>query len=176
MTRVLCPLLAAAWLVLAAPVTGTPAAPGDDFIQAQMLFFGWYDNLAGGPGPGGDRVAHALPGRHRNEQGEPVAGGVGSYADPITAAVGMGNRRMRVGARLYSPYLKKYLVVEHVCPTCNPEIAVVVWLDSSNRDDPAAVRARAQQLTDGASANRDIIIDPRPGLPVDRTPLFFGRR
>ena len=89
--------------------TPPPPPPSDEVrITAYITGYGWPDNT-----PAGNAIAY--PVIHSG------AGGVGSYSDPITLAVGhsiINNVDIPdypVGTKFYVPNLRKYFIVEDVC-------------------------------------------------------------
>jgi 3D (Asp-Asp-Asp) domain-containing protein len=143
------------------PVTLPPViSPAGQTISVKVTFYGWPDNS-----PPGNSVAYPTPAR-------PVAGGTGTYADPVSAAVRQGNPLMPVGTILYVPGLKKYAIVDDVCVSCNSNNWVDLWVGGDANSDPAAVRAREDALTGDETVPRLILIHAPAGLPVDSAPLF----
>jgi WD40 repeat protein len=55
-------------------------------LKVKVTFYGYPDNDDGENNFGTNIIAHTLPGRYTNEDGAPIAGGEGTYDDPITAA------------------------------------------------------------------------------------------
>ena len=97
-----------------AAVNPTPP-PGERIVRtAYLTGYSYYDNTP----PGSAVIAYPrsdFPTRHQ------VAGGVGTYTDPVTLAVGWrraGGREIPqwpVGRRFYVPFLHKYVMVEDQC-------------------------------------------------------------
>lgn len=119
------------------------------------------------------------------------AGGTGTYADPVTVAVGHsitdGRERLdwSPGTRFYVPYLRKYLVVEDTCgdgpePQRGPchtgyPARASTWLDvwSGGRGlTPAA----AERCLDTFTGVHTVIVSPGRGRPVVRGPLIHAGR
>lgn len=142
----------------------------------------WFDNTP----PGSSAVSH--PVLHRR------AGGTGTYADPVTVAVGHDRSSGRdvldhpAGTRFYLPHLRRYVMVEDTCgdgpaPQDGPchDLAqappgTTLWLDVwvDGRDgSPGDVEACAARLT--GSGGRTAVLDPPPGLPVLAGPVFGTR-
>ena len=144
---------------VALPSVISPKVAGQT-ISVTVTCYGWPDNS-----PPGNSVAYPTPAR-------PVAGGTGTYADPISAAVRQGNPLMPVGTILYVPGLKKYAIVDDVCVSCNSNNWVDLWVGGDANSDPAAVRAREDALTGDETVPRLILIHAPAGLPVDSAPLF----
>ena len=122
-----------------------------------------------------------------------VAGGTGTYADPITVAVGHSLATgadvldLPPGTRLYAPSLRRYGVVEDTCgdgptPQYGPCHAlaqaraesgqpVMVWLDwymAGQGASAGGAAACASRLTRADP----VLINPAPGLAVIPGPLI----
>jgi hypothetical protein len=116
--------------VLSAAAAAQMRAPREMRFTAYTTGYGHHDNT-----PAGDRISHASV--HR------VAGGSGTYQDPITLAVGHsvinGDDILDypAGTRFYIPSLRKYFVVEDSCGDgsapqygpCHTRYQGLVWLD-----------------------------------------------
>ncbi len=96
--------------IVAPPVTTPPVkSDGEVRYRAYVTGYSYWDNTP----PGSSDIA--LPTIHSK------AGGTGTYADPITLAVGhvITNGKSTPdypkGTRFYMPYLKRYFIVEDVC-------------------------------------------------------------
>lgn len=125
----------------------------------------WQDNDRSGSR--GDDIAS--PTVHKR------AGGVGSYEDPITLAVGKhgGKYDYAPGTRIYIPSLKKYFVAEDLCGACSkqsPGMKIDMWIDGRTGTAKGS-GACANALTQ----KRDIVVNPAKGKAVDTTPLFIGK-
>ncbi|MBI1218123.1 MAG: hypothetical protein GC186_06200 [Rhodobacteraceae bacterium] len=107
------------------------------------------------------------------------AGGTGTYADPLTIAVGhtiaggVQTLDYAPGTRFYISRLRKYAVVEDVCGDgthpqdgpCHTGYQGHPWLDlyvGGARATAAITTACARRIT----ALQTIIVNPRPGYPV----------
>jgi hypothetical protein len=70
-------------------------------MSLKVTFYGYPDNDDGSGTFGTNLIAYALQWQghnwHRNAQGEPVAGGVSTYDDPITVAAAQGNSSLPPG-------------------------------------------------------------------------------
>lgn len=127
-------------------------------VRAFITGYTWYDNSPPGS------AAIARPVIHRR------AGGVGTYADPITMAVGYTSRGMDIpaGTRFYLPKLRKYFIVEDKCGACHRHSADVaykldIWLDGRKRSRSSA-RACAYRIT----GKQPVVRRPPKGLAVRR--------
>jgi hypothetical protein len=117
--------------------------------NAYITGYGWPDNS-----PPGTAISDPII--HRG------AGGVGTYADPITIAVGyVGSARdYPPGTRFYIPNVRRYFIAEDTCGSCHSTPAgsstwVDMWVggDGSNN---AGVLACQNKLT----GNHTIIRNP----------------
>jgi len=118
------------------------------------------------------------------------AGGTGTYADPITVAVGHSMATGKdvldypAGTRFYLPYVRRYFIVEDTCgdgstpqnvPCHNLATAqkgATTWIDlyvgGGSGDNKSAVTACAETIT----ALHQLIINPASNYPVVVGPLF----
>jgi hypothetical protein len=128
-------------------------------ITAFTTGYGWPDNSPPGS---------AVTGPNGN------AGGTGTYADPITLAVGYvgGTPDVPFGTRFYIPNVRRYFAVEDTCAACNQTPSgVSIWVDmwvGGNGGNDAGVLACEDALT----AHHTIIRDPPVNLPVVAGPLY----
>lgn len=141
-------------------------------LKVKVTFYGYPDNDDGENNFGTNIIAHTLPGRYTNEDGAPIAGGEGTYDDPITAASKKGNELLPPGALVYIPYLKKYLIVEDECASCTNNNWIDVWMDSNEDSDGDAVGECESNWTGDDNDRWEVVIDPPNNLEVDTTPLF----
>ena len=124
-----------------------------------MTGYGQPDNDPPGP-------AIAYPGKAPRHS---RVGGVGSYSDPVTVAVGSDLGRMNLvpGTRVYIPVFAKYGVIEDLCAGCSGR-----WIDvfdgSDVKDSPAKVAACQSRHT-GTFA---VEVNPPPGRPENVRPLY----
>jgi hypothetical protein len=123
-------------------------------------FYGYPDN-----DPPGPATAYDCGGRNY------VAGGTGTYADPLTFASALGEfDKCEI---IYDPYLKKYLRFEDYCQKCttdwkaSPKIYHIdVWTGSSTKNGGQAQIQCENDLTP-AEKSQTIIRQPAKNLPVD---------
>jgi hypothetical protein len=99
---------------VAAPVPPPPSGTERTF-KAYVTGYDFYDNTP----PGSSAIAYSREWDSRTLH--TVAGGVGTYADPITVAVGhsisngVDTPLFLPGTRFYLPYLRRYFIVEDTC-------------------------------------------------------------
>lgn len=148
----------------------TRVAIAPDKEQSMNVFltgYSWWDNTPRGS------AQIARPVIHR------TAGGVGTYEDPITLAVGhkkTGGRSVmdyRPGTRFYIEKLQKYAIVEDMCGDgprpqdgpCHTGHRGHDWIDiyvGGRRMDEASVDACMRHIT----GIQSVVLNPRPGYPV----------
>lgn len=134
---------------------GEPANVGDGGGRRSQIFVTGYTYWDNSP-PGSAQIAR--PQIHDR------AGGVGTWKDPITVAVGAG--RFPFGTRFYLPELKKYFIVEDLCGACSDgrnggAYTLDIWVDGSDLSSGGAASC-ASRVTRVQPA----IEDPRSNLPV----------
>jgi hypothetical protein len=157
-----------------AATTPTPAgSTGTAIANAYVTAYGWPDNT-----PAGCAVSN--PVLHT------CAGGVGTFADPITLAVGAtGNNVLDypAGTKFYIPNVRRYFIVEDECGDGPSPASVAchnlsqapsgtsVWVDmwaGGDGSNNAAVLACEDTIT----ANHTIIINPDANRVVVTGSLF----
>lgn len=119
----------------------------------EVTFYGWPDN-----DPPGNAISDPVI-----HQG---AGGRGTSDDPITVAVRQG--RFQPGTRMYLPALRKYLIVEDTCASCESD-QIDIWMESDGRFDEQVIACEEAWTPDGPL---EVEIDPPQGRPVSTTPFF----
>jgi hypothetical protein len=144
----------------AAAPTVAPARPAPTgTVKVDITFYGGIDNDP----PGSSDIAHPN-GRHA------TAGGVGSYADPVTLAT--DPRELPPGTVVYDPQLKKYFVMEDDCDECISDWGghhrghVDLWTAPSG----SGLLACEQSLT--PAGPEPLEINPPSVRPVDLRPLY----
>lgn len=121
--------------------------------QSHLTGYTYWDNDP----PGSAAIAY--PRIHKR------AGGTGTYADPITAAIGRGSP-FTAGTRFYIPYLRRYVIIEDLCGACRGT-GLDIWIDGS------AGSFRATNLcTYAITGTHAIIKDPAPDYAVVPGPIF----
>jgi len=141
-------------------------------FAAYITGYSYWDNTPAGSASISRPVVHA------------TAGGQGTYADPITLAVGhsivAGTETLDVpaGTRFYLARLKRYAIVEDTCgdgPTpqtrpCHTGYSGHLWFDIYV-DGRRSTAAMAQACMDRITAVQTVIMNPPPNLPVTAGPL-----
>jgi hypothetical protein len=157
-----------------APATATEASTGNT-IRAFITGYSYFDNTP----PGSAVVSH--PVRHT------MAGGQGTYDDPITVAVGHVRQDgddildWPAGTRFYVPNLRRYLIVEDTCGdgerpqegpchTGYPDEATT-WLDVWVGGAGGTAQDAERCMTE-ITGVWDVIVDPDPDLPVDPGDIY----
>ena len=157
---------------LASPTATLVAAKQTERFTAYLTGYSYWDNTPVGS------AQIALPVVHHS------AGGQGTYADPVTLAVGHSIRGgqstpdIPAGTRFYLERLHKYAIVEDVCgdgPTpqngpCHTGYAGHPWFDvyiGGEKVSAQIASACARSIT----ALQPVIINPAPSLPVTAGPV-----
>lgn len=142
--------------------TPTPPATGTT-KSVEVTFYGAYDNDPSGSRDISNPVIHSQ------------AGGVGSYADPLTFASPSGSGAYAVGTKIYVPFLQKYFIKEDTCATswtapngCGAVSHVDLYM--GNPSTNSAVVNCEEALT--PNGNTTIIVNPASNLAYDATPLW----
>jgi hypothetical protein len=163
-TLVLVAMLTAIFItgIPAGPVSAiTPSSSGQVVTNAYTTGYGWPDNSPPGAvvsGPAG------------------TAGGIGTFADPITIAVGyVGNvPDYPYGTRFYIPNVRRYFIVEDTCAECHSTPSgASVWVDmwtGGNGSDDSGILACEGELT----GNHTIIRNPDAHRAVVQGALYSG--
>ena len=150
-----------------------PKAQSTVIRTAYMTGFSWYDNTP----PGSASIAY--PKRRGYPTVHDSAGGYGTYAKPVTLAVGWHTQlgpRWPVGSRFYLPYLRKYAIVEDKCGDLaqlggcwrlnNADPGSTTWLDIwvNGRYLPKSVSDACMSRITGIHT---VIYRPGRGYPVN---------
>ncbi len=144
---------------LAAGPAANAASARSSSMALEVTFYGAPDN-----DPPGGTIAH--PVKHR------LAGGVGTWADPVTFA--SDTSEFPVGSRIYYRPLRKYFLMEDDCAPCisqwnaNRHYHVDLWAGYD-----AGVIACEDHLTPVAGS---IVAHPSSTEPVDVTPIYAKGR
>lgn len=153
--------------------TGTPSHGDDESTRTDVFVtaYTWFDNTP----PGSTVISH--PVLHK------AAGGKGTYADPVTIAVGHSRKTgedvldIPAGTRIYLPNVRRYFIVEDTCGDGpNPEEGpchtgaekygdATLWVDMwiGGKGEPQSfVRNCARKVTGVTTA----IFNPKDNYPV----------
>ncbi|MBX6748620.1 MAG: hypothetical protein IRY85_02950 [Micromonosporaceae bacterium] len=152
---------------------GGPVATAS--VRAFITGYSYFDNTP----PGSTQVSH--PVLHA------VAGGRGTYDDPITVAVGHVREGdvdlldWPAGTRFYVPNLRRYLIVEDTCgdgerPQEGPchtgyPAGATTWLDVWVGEEGGTTRG-AERCMQKITGVWDVIVDPDPGFAVDPGDIY----
>lgn len=158
-------------LLLACVLTALPSALTScgPISDVTLTFYGWPDNS-----PPGSDIAFDC-GRGKNPDGNPMAGGSGTYDDPISFATATDNKNLPRCAIVYVPLLRKYFRNEDDCAQCltdwdsKGEYHIDLWT-GSNTAGGGQNQIDCEDSLPGGS--QTIILDPPNSLPVDTTPLY----
>jgi len=126
----------------------------------KMSYYGYVDN-----DPAGSSVAYNCGGRGTH------AGGDGTYANPLTAAVAKGI--FEKCELIYSPTLKKYLRIEDDCATCSGQW-IDIWTGPTDSNGGSALSKCEGTLTGSFTARHVLIQSPPDNLEVTTAALFDG--
>jgi hypothetical protein len=143
---------------------GCSRAPSEGTLTTVVTFYAAYDNDP----PGSTAIAFPND-RHSS------AGGVGTFADPITFATAPD--LLAVGTVIYYPPLRKYFVMEDLCASCTENWEstgtphIDLWTGAAT--DPGVVGCEEALTPDDPV---DVELDPPADRPVDTTPLYQDGR
>lgn len=161
-------VIATAGIIASFAMAIVPALRADASVTytkaVTLTFYGWPDN----------DPAHSAAIAHPGCKGSPrvchsVAAGTGTWANPITVAAIRGN--ITVGARIWLPRLRAYLIVEDDCSDCRPTPWLDVWINGRGHPD-ASVLACEDALTPDGRISAEF--NP-PSTHTPRTvPLYDG--
>ncbi len=138
-------------------------------LKVQITFYGYPDNDDGHGHFGTNIIAHHQDGRPTNQDGDPIASGIGTYANPLTAATAEGNHLLPPGTLVYVPGFKKYLLVEDDCASCDSDDWIDIWMES-NANFADEVQACEEAWTPDDSI--EVEVQPPNNHAVDTTPFF----
>jgi hypothetical protein len=149
------------------PITSSTTSSASQVTKAYLTGYSYFDNSP----PGSADISH--PVLHN------VAGGTGTYSDPITLAVGhslTGGRDVldwRSGTRFYVPNLRRYFIVEDTCgdgshPQAGPchvgyPAAATTWLDLWI-GGKGGTNSGSNACMDAITGVWSVVINPQPGL------------
>lgn len=157
---------------------GNAPGPGETVITtAYITGYTYYDNTP----PGSPEISHPIL--------HSLAGGTGTYSDPITVAVGHsiigGNDILDypAGTRFYMPFVRRYFMVEDTCgdgPTpqngpCHDlstaDPGSTTWLDIWI-DGRSGTVTQTETCMNNLTGIHTVIKDPRSTYTVVSGPVF----
>jgi hypothetical protein len=148
-------------------------------VKMKVTFYGFPDNDDGQGHFGTNVIAHAVTwrghSRNINPNGDPIAGGIGTYDNPITAAARKGNRLLRAGTLAYVSGLKKYFILEDECASCSTDKWIDLWMESNASNNADSVKKCEDDWTGDDTELRDILINPPANLEVNPAQFFDTR-
>ena len=170
-SRAMVPLALTALMVGIGLFVAQRPAAAQTTVKAFMTLYGYADNS-----PPGTGIAH--PCIHSS------AGGVGTYANPITFATDVNE--LGWCQIIYVPYMRRYFIHEDECSECDRDWSAQhlyrfdMWAggDASSRRQPErkALRVCESTWTRANSAsdpnNPAVMVDPPSNLPVTPAPIF----
>ncbi|MBL1437581.1 MAG: hypothetical protein COB08_015440 [Rhodobacteraceae bacterium] len=144
-------------------------------LQAYLTGYSFWDNTP----PGTVEISH--PVRHR------FAGGMGTFSNPITLAVGhriiSGEDILDfpAGTLFYLPRLRKYAMVEDTCgdgPSpqdgpCHTGKKSLIWLDIYV-DGVSVDKAESEACMNKITGVQPVVMDPGPNMSVVVGPITEG--
>jgi hypothetical protein len=147
--------------------TASDAAVESGTTYTMMVtFYGWADNS-----PPGNAIAYPMNGGFPTVHD--AAGGIGTFADPITFAT--DKAEIPVGTIIYIPFIEKYLVMEDDCTECDHDWSngmqrhVDVWMNSNGTDNATDLENCEDQWTQESTS---VEVDAPAGRVVTTAPLF----
>jgi hypothetical protein len=128
---------------------------------AYVTGYTWWDNAPAGS------AAIAHPVLHSS------AGGAGTYADPITMAVGYTSAGPDIpyGTRFYLRSLQRYAIVEDLCGGCHKTPSGATWWLDLWLDGRRLTAAEANACAYRITGYQTVLRSPPRGLPVRTGPI-----
>jgi hypothetical protein len=140
------------------------SAGGGTTTTVDVTFYGAYDNDPKGSTDISNPVLHQK------------AGGVGTFADPLTFASPTGSGEYAIGAKIYVPLVQKYYIREDTCAVswtapngCGAVSHVDLYVGNPS-DSQAVVQCEESLTPSGGKAS--IIVNPPATLTVDPNPIW----
>jgi hypothetical protein len=137
-------------------ITISQSAQAESSRNMLVTLYGWPDNS-----PPGDGTAF----------GSGHAGGVGTWANPVTFAT--DQNEFAPGTKVYYPYLHRYFIMQDECVACDNDwragkYHIDMWVGGQGGNTNSVIQCE-NSLTQSSG---QVIIDPPSTEPVDTTPLF----
>ncbi|KAL8669727.1 MAG: hypothetical protein Q9168_005696 [Polycauliona sp. 1 TL-2023] len=157
MFHVLAPFIASLSLLIY-PITAQSCSTQDNVL---ITFYGYPDNDPPGAGIGG-------------QCGRPLAGGTGTYSDPITFAT-TATGDFKQCEVVYLPWVKKYARLEDSCAKCSEDwdssrqYHIDLWTGSTTVNG-GDLQIQCENSLPGGQ--QSIVRSPPDGLETDTTPFF----
>ena len=128
---------------------------------AYLTGYTWWDNTPAGSAAIAHPVLHSR------------AGGVGTYADPITMAVGYTSAGPDIpyGTRFYLRGLQRYAIVEDLCGACHKTPAGATWKLDLWLDGRQLSATEANACAYRITGYQTVLRSPPRGLPVKTGPI-----
>jgi hypothetical protein len=128
-------------------------------VTMEVTFYGWDDNS-----PPGNAISY--PTIHSS------AGGVGTYADPITFAT--DKKEYPPGTILYVPFIEKYVIMEDDCVQCDSDWSsmmrhIDIWMNSDGTESSNSLFNCEDSWT---MSSAQVVTSPPANLVVTTAPLF----
>jgi len=148
----------------AAQPSATPEPNGPEQLTIWLTGYSWQDNTPPGSSTVGEPVLHH------------VAGGTGTFADPITVATPghAGHQDWEPGTKFYLPTVRRYVIVEDSGAAKAPkgtDTHLDMWIGGEDG---------AKQATDACenafTGKVPAQVNPPDGLPVMTGEIFSGGR
>lgn len=146
-------------------ITPTPSpatTPTTGFLTKKfyITYYGWPDN-----DPPGRNTAYPKT-RFKKSKHE-SAGGTGTFKDPITFA--SYKDTIPIGTIYYVPYIKKYIIMEDQCASCDQSgNHIDIWMESTENNPEKVYECQRNWTRNGEL----VVVNPSPNLPVITVPLF----
>ncbi|HEY1969412.1 MAG TPA: hypothetical protein VGH89_15780, partial [Pseudonocardia sp.] len=145
-----------------APASAPAPAPAPRQLRIWLTGYSWQDNTPPGSAEVGEPVLHQ------------VAGGQGTYADPITVAVPghQGAMAWNPGTRFYLPSVRRYVIVEDSGASAAPpgtDTHLDMWIGGQGGSKLATDDCESA-LTGRVPAE----LNPPPDRPVIAGPIYSG--
>ena len=144
-------------------------------VQAYVTGYSYWDNTPAGT------VEISHPVRHR------LAGGMGTFSNPVTLAVGhqilagVDRLDLPAGTVFYLPRLRKYAVIEDTCGDgprpqdgpCHTGKNGLLWLDIYV-DGVSLDKSQSERCMNALTGVQPVVVEPGPNMSVVVGPVTEG--